>query len=128
MIVKRLPYTLLENKEFLEDFKREAAIMSTLRHPNTLQFLGTCMMGTDICIVTEYMSKGSLYRILHDESIDINYAMIKKVKNDRESEFANKRFSLHWTLHKACFICTIYDHILFFTEISRATTCWLTTI
>jgi hypothetical protein len=37
------------------------------------------MMGTDICIVTEYMSKGSLYRILHDEGSDVNYSIIKKV-------------------------------------------------
>lgn len=35
--VKRLPSSLLENKDFLKDFNREAAIMSALRHPNTIQ-------------------------------------------------------------------------------------------
>jgi len=58
-----------EKAEFLRDFEKEAAIMRTLRHPNILQFLGITNTGSQICIITEYMPKGSLYRILHNKAI-----------------------------------------------------------
>jgi len=80
--LKRLPYHLLENPEFMEDFRKEAAIMSSLRHPNTLQFLGTCKIEEDICIVTEYMEKGSLYQLLHKDDVQVPYSLVKKIALD----------------------------------------------
>lgn len=80
--VKKLPYYLIENKEFMRDFNQEASIMSALRHPNVLQFLGSTMIDNDICILTEYMSRSSLYRLLHDETFDLSYPMIKRFATD----------------------------------------------
>lgn len=42
----------------------------SLRHPNVLQFLGICKIGSsEICIITEYMPRGSLFKILHDNTV-----------------------------------------------------------
>jgi len=66
-----------ELAEFLEDFEREARIMRTIRHPNVLQFLGICKIGgeEEICIITEYMPRGSLHKILHDSSVTLDWQL-----------------------------------------------------
>lgn len=43
------------------------AIFRSLHHPNILQLLSTYMEPPDLCLVMEYMPKGSLYKILHDQ-------------------------------------------------------------
>jgi tRNA A-37 threonylcarbamoyl transferase component Bud32 len=76
---------ILTNKispEFMQEFAREAALMRDLRHPNVVQFLGAAMDEPDICIVTEYMSKGSLYHLLHDPKVAISWEMVRKVALD----------------------------------------------
>jgi len=83
--VKKLPFHLLENKEFRKDFNQEAMIMASLRHPNVIQFLGSCMIENDICILTEYMARGSLHRLLHEETFPIDFSLIKKFAKDAAS-------------------------------------------
>lgn len=53
-----------------------------LRHPNVLQFLGACTSPPDVCIVMEYMPLGSLFKILHDETIRLDLGMIKRMMFD----------------------------------------------
>lgn len=38
-----------------------------LRHPNIVQFLGACLEKTNLCLVTEFMDKGSLNVVLKKE-------------------------------------------------------------
>jgi len=66
-----------ELADFLEDFDREAEIMRTVRHPNVLQFLGICKLGSDqeICIITEFMPKGSLHKTLHNSQCDLDWQL-----------------------------------------------------
>lgn len=71
-----------EREEFLADFEREASIMRSLRHPNVLQFLGICSMGEEICIITEYMPKGSLFRILHDKRVPLDWNLKIRIACD----------------------------------------------
>ena len=47
-----------------DDFRREAVLMSRLRHPNVLLYLATCEVAPDLWILTEYMPLGSLYQVL----------------------------------------------------------------
>uniref|UniRef100_J3LDE4 non-specific serine/threonine protein kinase n=1 Tax=Oryza brachyantha TaxID=4533 RepID=J3LDE4_ORYBR len=49
----------------LKEFLREVAIMKSLRHPNIVLFMGAVTQPPNLSIVTEYLSRGSLYRILH---------------------------------------------------------------
>ncbi|XP_043698334.1 serine/threonine-protein kinase CTR1-like [Telopea speciosissima] len=51
--------------ERFKEFLREVAIMKRLRHPNIVLFMGAVTQPPNLSIVTEYLSRGSLYRLLH---------------------------------------------------------------
>jgi len=80
--VKFLTTSSTMNEQFLEDFYKEVNIMRALRHPNVLQFLGACTNPPDICIVMEYMPNGSLFKILHDETIKLELSLLKRMMID----------------------------------------------
>ena len=51
-------------KEFFE----EIAMLSLLRHPNIIQFMGFSITNNNsLCIITEFMENGSLWDILHKQ-------------------------------------------------------------
>ncbi|KAI4300418.1 hypothetical protein L6164_033801 [Bauhinia variegata] len=60
---------ILMEQDFLaerfKEFLREVAIMKRLRHPNIVLFMGAVTQPPNLSIVTEYLSRGSLYRLLH---------------------------------------------------------------
>ncbi|KAI3447501.1 hypothetical protein Pfo_004166 [Paulownia fortunei] len=60
---------ILMEQDFLgerfKEFLREVAIMKRLRHPNIVLFMGAVTEPPNLSIVTEYLSRGSLYRLLH---------------------------------------------------------------
>lgn len=49
----------------LLDYKKEIDIMRRLRHPNVLLFMGACYSQERLAIVTEFLPRGSLFKILH---------------------------------------------------------------
>ncbi|TQD70096.1 hypothetical protein C1H46_044370 [Malus baccata] len=49
----------------LKDFLREVAIMKRVRHPNVVLFMGAVTKRPHLSIVTEYLPRGSLYRLIH---------------------------------------------------------------
>ncbi|KAG5517056.1 hypothetical protein RHGRI_037715 [Rhododendron griersonianum] len=51
--------------ENIEDFCNEISILSRLRHPNVILFLGACTKPPQLSMVTEYMEMGSLYHLIH---------------------------------------------------------------
>ncbi|KAL0848390.1 hypothetical protein Bca101_021637 [Brassica carinata] len=51
--------------ENMEDFCNEISILSRLRHPNVILFLGACTRPPRLSLITEYMDSGSLYNLLH---------------------------------------------------------------
>ncbi|XP_050899067.1 probable serine/threonine-protein kinase SIS8 isoform X2 [Lathyrus oleraceus] len=51
--------------ESLEEFKSEVQIMRRLRHPNVVLFMGAITRPPNLSIVTEFLPRGSLYRLLH---------------------------------------------------------------
>ncbi|MCO5573018.1 hypothetical protein L7F22_026782 [Adiantum nelumboides] len=53
------------SSELLEDFRKEVAIMRRLRHPNVLLFMGAVYSPQHLSIVTEFLPRGSLFRLLH---------------------------------------------------------------
>jgi hypothetical protein len=53
------------NFENTQDFCNEISILSRLRHPNVILFLGACTKPPHLSMVTEYMHIGSLYRLIH---------------------------------------------------------------
>ena len=63
--VKVLNETRKLGKETLIEFVREVQIMSDLRHPNVLLFMGACVEPPNLAIVTAFMVKGSLWDLVH---------------------------------------------------------------
>ncbi|XP_047940876.1 serine/threonine-protein kinase CTR1-like isoform X2 [Salvia hispanica] len=51
--------------ENMEDFCNEISILSRLRHPNVILFLGACTKPPRLSLITEYMEMGSLYYLIH---------------------------------------------------------------
>nr|BBF89469.1 putative MAP3K delta-1 protein kinase [Oryza glaberrima]BBF89481.1 putative MAP3K delta-1 protein kinase [Oryza glaberrima] len=54
--------------EYSEDmiltFRQEVALMKKLRHPNVILFMGAIASLQRLCIVTEFLPRGSLFRLL----------------------------------------------------------------
>ncbi|XWS23995.1 hypothetical protein CRYUN_Cryun28dG0063100 [Craigia yunnanensis] len=48
----------------LKEFLREVAIMKRVRHPNVVLFMGAVTKRPHLSIVTEYLPRGSLYRLI----------------------------------------------------------------
>ncbi|CAL0331946.1 unnamed protein product [Lupinus luteus] len=53
--------------DMLKEFAQEVYIMRKIRHKNVVQFIGACTRPPNLCIVTEFMSRGSLYDYLHKQ-------------------------------------------------------------
>lgn len=53
------------NVDMLKEFSQEVFIMRKVRHKNVVQFIGACTRPPNLCIVTEFMSRGSVYNFLH---------------------------------------------------------------
>ncbi|KAG8651638.1 hypothetical protein MANES_06G007900v8 [Manihot esculenta] len=51
--------------ESLEEFRSEVRIMKRLRHPNVVLFMGAVTHAPNLSIVTEFLPRGSLYRLIH---------------------------------------------------------------
>ncbi|KAF8053349.1 hypothetical protein N665_1425s0001, partial [Sinapis alba] len=51
--------------ENMEDFCNEISILSRIRHPNVVLFLGACTKPPRLSMITEYMELGSLYYLIH---------------------------------------------------------------
>jgi hypothetical protein len=54
-------------------FKQEAELMSKMRHPNILLYVSSSLQPPNLYIVTEYMARGSLYKVLHNKSIPLSW-------------------------------------------------------
>jgi len=55
----------ISNGVSLQELVSEAKLMANLRHPNITQLMGMCVHLPDVCIVTEFISRGSLFALLH---------------------------------------------------------------
>ncbi|XP_006349841.1 probable serine/threonine-protein kinase DDB_G0272254 isoform X1 [Solanum tuberosum] len=52
------------SEELIYSFKQEISLMKRLRHPNILLFMGAVTSPQRLCIVTEFLPRGSLFRLL----------------------------------------------------------------
>lgn len=64
------------------EFAQEVFIMRKVRHKNVVQFIGACTKPPKLCIVTEYMSGGSVYDYLHKHKGAFKLPSLLKVAID----------------------------------------------
>jgi serine/threonine protein kinase len=55
-------------------FRAEMAMLSELQHPNIVLFIGACVRSPNMCIVTEFVKRGSLKDALDATAIKIPWA------------------------------------------------------
>ncbi|KAJ4712996.1 Serine/threonine-protein kinase [Melia azedarach] len=56
------------SEDTLQSYQKEIDIMKKLRHPNVLLFMGAISSQERLAIVTEFLPRGSLFKILHKNS------------------------------------------------------------
>ncbi|CAK8531557.1 unnamed protein product [Lathyrus sativus] len=52
------------SEDVIQSFRQEVSLMKRLRHPNILLFMGAVTSPQRLCIVTEFLPRGSLFRLL----------------------------------------------------------------
>eukprot|EP01125_Pyxidicula_operculata_P011861 TRINITY_DN387_c4_g1_i1.p1 TRINITY_DN387_c4_g1~~TRINITY_DN387_c4_g1_i1.p1 ORF type:complete len:547 (+),score=161.28 TRINITY_DN387_c4_g1_i1:95-1735(+) len=77
--IKELTFETEIDEEILEEFRREVAIMSHLRHPNIVLLMGACTQGPRLCIVTEFLPGGDLDKML-EEGPKVEFSLPTKIR------------------------------------------------
>ncbi|KAK8642322.1 hypothetical protein V6N13_011670 [Hibiscus sabdariffa] len=70
------------NENLRKEFTQEVNIMRKIRHKNVVQFIGACTSPPTLCIVTEFMSGGSIYDLLHKQKSGFKLPFLLKVAID----------------------------------------------
>lgn len=71
--IKRFLYVDVDaQKEILDDFLKETALMSSLHHPNIVKFYGAAKNHPYLYIISEYCERGSLNTILSNKSAPLS--------------------------------------------------------
>ncbi|KAL2459329.1 PAS domain-containing protein tyrosine kinase family protein [Forsythia ovata] len=68
---------VFSRQEYSDDvifsFRQEVSLMKRLRHPNILLFMGAVTSPERLCIVTEFLPRGSLFRLLQRNTSKIDW-------------------------------------------------------
>ncbi|KAI3499293.1 hypothetical protein L1887_35088 [Cichorium endivia] len=70
------------NSDLQKEFAQEVYILRKVRHKNVVQFIGACTKPPSLCIVTEFMSGGSVYDYLHKQKCTFKLPTLIKISID----------------------------------------------
>ncbi|MQL87017.1 hypothetical protein Taro_019552 [Colocasia esculenta] len=59
--------------DIISSFRQEVSLMKRLRHPNILLFMGAITSPQRLCIVTEFLPRGSLFRLLQRNTTRLDW-------------------------------------------------------
>ena len=71
--VKRIHLPHLDNQAEKKIF-RELSLMNNVRYPHIITFFGACTEQGKYALVMEYMALGSLYKMLHEDKIELDWS------------------------------------------------------
>ncbi len=98
--VKRFIRQNFEERLMLE-LRVETAMLSSLRHPNIVLFIGSCVQRNNTCVVSEYVER-NLYDILHNHSVKLSLKrklqVLRGVANGMAFLHSLDPPILHWNL------------------------------
>ncbi|OEL31973.1 Serine/threonine-protein kinase STY8 [Dichanthelium oligosanthes] len=82
------------NKSVWNEFTQEVYILREVQHTNVVRFIGACTKPPQFCIITEYMSGGSLYDFVHKQHNVLNLTTLLKFAVDvvKVADFGVARF------------------------------------
>ena len=98
-------------------FIQEIRLLARLRHPNLILFMGYCTQ-PDLCIVSEFMARGSLYHILRQYHHE-GQVMEPQLQRHIAASVARGMCYLHTRtppiVHMVCFegtpLCLLHDKL-----------------
>ncbi|WCJ23309.1 protein kinase family protein [Euphorbia peplus] len=61
------------SEDVIDAFRQEVSLMKRLRHPNVLLFMGAVTSPQRLCIVTEFLPRGSLFRLLQRNTTKLDW-------------------------------------------------------
>ncbi|XP_076928869.1 uncharacterized protein LOC143592996 [Bidens hawaiensis] len=61
------------SNDVILSFRQEVSLMKRLRHPNILLFMGAVTSPQRLCIVTEFLPRGSLFRLLQRNTTKLDW-------------------------------------------------------
>ncbi|KAL3626609.1 hypothetical protein CASFOL_030158 [Castilleja foliolosa] len=68
---------VFSKQEYSDDlifsFRQEVSLMKRLRHPNILLFMGAVTSHQHLCLVTEFLPRGSLFRLLQRNTFKLEW-------------------------------------------------------
>lgn len=95
----RIPTHKEETRALLEQqFKSEVALLSRLYHPNIVQFIAACKKPPVYCIITEYMSQGTLRMYLNKKepySLSVETILRLALDISRGMEYLHSQGVIH---------------------------------
>ncbi|KAI3466527.1 hypothetical protein Pfo_023190 [Paulownia fortunei] len=95
----RIPTHKEETRTLLEQqFKCEVALLSRLYHPNIVQFIAACKKPPVYCIITEYMSQGTLRMYLNKKepySLSVETILRLALDISRGMEYLHSQGVIH---------------------------------
>lgn len=63
----------------LEELEKEVGALKNLQHPRLVSFIGASLVPPNLCIVTEFMSGGSLHHLLHKAKTALSTSQQAKI-------------------------------------------------
>eukprot|EP00850_Spirogloea_muscicola_P013107 SM000087S23389 [mRNA] locus=s87:479195:485097:+ [translate_table: standard] len=127
----------------LAEIKDETTMMRRLRHPNVLLFMGATTTEDHLSIVTEFLPRGSLYRLLHRKKDSITWPRCLRMALDtargmeylhrsnppivhRDLKSSNLLVDKNWTVKVGDFGISRLKHATFLTARSgKGTPQWM---
>ncbi|XP_073265641.1 serine/threonine-protein kinase STY46 isoform X4 [Populus alba] len=70
------------NNKLQSEFNQEVLIMRKVRHKNVVKFIGVCTRPPSLCIITEFMSGGSMYDFLRKQKGSLSLQSLLRVAID----------------------------------------------
>lgn len=91
------------NTEFEDEFSQEVMILQKVKHKNVVRFIGACTRPPNLCIVTEFLSGGSLYDYLHRQEGTLRLPTLVKYAIDvsKGMEYLHENKIIHRDLKAA---------------------------
>ncbi|KAI4996223.1 hypothetical protein ZWY2020_046814 [Hordeum vulgare] len=89
------------SSDALEEFRAEVRIMKRLRHPNVVLFMGAITRVPNLSIVTEFLPRGSLFRLIHRPNNLLDEKKRLRMALDVRPEISNLLVDKNWVV-KVC--------------------------